>query len=97
MRVKFPNERFLLAATIVLAGCSQQPSRLVAPAVSSRAGADAIEKFDTDKSGSLESKELAASPALKAALARLDKDSDGKITAADIDARVEACANPGSL
>jgi hypothetical protein len=74
---------------IVLAGCSQRPSRLVPPDISSDAGSAAIEKFDTDKNGSLEKKELDASPALKSAVASIDQDGDGALTAQEIDARID--------
>jgi hypothetical protein len=77
------------AAIVAVAGCSQRPSRLVPPDVSSNAGSSAIEKFDADKNGSLDGKELGASPALKSAVARIDKDGDAKLTAAEIDERIQ--------
>jgi EF hand len=80
------NTMFLL---VVLPGCYGGPSRLVPPPVSSHAGDSAIEKYDANGNGTLDSKELSASPALKSALNQIDKNGDGELSAEEIDARVE--------
>ncbi|MEX0642081.1 MAG: hypothetical protein WD468_05240 [Pirellulales bacterium] len=84
------NVNWLVAviSAVVLAGCSRGPSRLVAPEVSSKAGEIAVGKYDTDKDGRLNAQEISESPALNSAMARIDKDGDSLITAAEIDGRV---------
>jgi hypothetical protein len=62
---------------------------LVPPDVSANAGTAAIKQFDTDGSGTLDSEELSASPALKSAMAAMDKDGDAQLSAAEIDARID--------
>jgi hypothetical protein len=78
----------LLAIVVLLAGCSRGPSRLVAPEVNADAGNAAIKKFDANGNGFLDADELAASPALKSATARIDKNGDAQISAAEIDERI---------
>jgi hypothetical protein len=78
-----------LAAVATLAGCSGGPSRLVPPEVSANAGTAAIKQFDTDGNGTLSSDELSASPALKSAMAVMDKDGDAQLSAAEIDNRID--------
>jgi hypothetical protein len=49
-----------------------------------------MEIYDTDKDGKLSREELDRSPALKAALDRIDTSGEGTITAAKITARIRA-------
>jgi hypothetical protein len=49
-----------------------------------------MEMYDTNKDGVLSREELANSPALRAALDRIDVGGKGTITAADIAARIQA-------
>jgi hypothetical protein len=90
MQLSFHSSAKCVLVFISLAGCSRGPSRLVPPSVNANAGSSAIVKFDADKSGSLDIKELTASPALKAAFARIDKDGDSKVTAEEIDRRINS-------
>jgi hypothetical protein len=58
----------------------------------SNAGAAAIAAHDADKDGSLSESELKGAPGLMAALKQADTNSDGKLSAAEIDARIAAWA-----
>ena len=77
----------LLIATY---GCSQTPARIEAPSISDHAGAAAVAEFDRDGDGAISGTELNAAPSVKAALRRIDINSDGKVTADEIDARIKA-------
>jgi hypothetical protein len=55
---------------------------------SSSAGADAIATYDTNKDGKLSGEELDKCPAIKAAIAQIDPEGKGEITADMIKARV---------
>ncbi len=61
-----------------------------------RAGATAIELYDVDKDGFLSGKELDKAPGLKAALHQVDMNNDGRISADEIDARIQHWAATGS-
>jgi EF hand len=78
----------LLAALVLLAaGCSGGGKAGVQ--VSPRDGANqALAEYDTNKDGFLDAKELEACPALLAALKRIDKDGDGKLSADEIAERL---------
>jgi hypothetical protein len=82
---------FLLAACLAVAGCSGGPSRVQPPSISaSGAASQAIEDYDKDGDGSLAGSELDAAPGIKAAMATIDADKDGKVTADEIEQRIEA-------
>jgi len=70
----------------------QKPPRRIYPPVidAKAAGAKAIEMFDANKDGKLSGKELDKCPGLKAALAQVDPDGKGEITADMIADRIEA-------
>lgn len=75
----------------MLAGCSRGPARVKQPSIDPvRSGAKALELYDADHDGAIAGTELDASPALKAALPRLDTNGDGRITADEIAERVKA-------
>jgi hypothetical protein len=74
-------------------GCPSGPARIKPPAISaSKAGAMAVEMYDSDKDGKISGAELEKCPALKSAIARIDHAGEG-ITAAKIAARIEAWQN----
>lgn len=79
----------------VLAGCSNSPSSLRAPSINSNAGAAAVAEYDRNGDAVLGSTELDQSPPLKAALDRIDQDSDRQISADEIDRRIEAWQKSG--
>lgn len=70
-------------------GCSDSPSRLTPPSINSAAGEAAIKQYDANGDGGISAAELDKTPPLKSAMARLDKDRDGKLTAAEINGRIE--------
>ena len=70
-------------------GCSNSPPPLRAPKIDSGAAATAVAKYDANNSGSIEGDELVKVPALKTSLKRVDKNGDGKVTADEIDERIQ--------
>jgi hypothetical protein len=78
-----------LGLLAVALGCSNSPSRLVAPTIDSGAGEAAIKQYDTNGDGGISAAELDKTPPLKSALSRLDKNHDGKLTADEINGRIE--------
>jgi hypothetical protein len=79
-------------ATALLGGCwSSGPSRVQPPDIDAGdAGDQAIELYDKDGDGSIAGAELDAVPGIKAAMETIDADQDGKATADEIAARIEA-------
>jgi hypothetical protein len=80
----------LVIVSFFVVGCSSPPPRVVAEPVVSNAGAAAIEAHDADKDGLLSEQELLKAPGLKAGFKMADANLDGKLSAAEIDARVAA-------
>jgi len=79
----------LLAAA--LGGCGGGSTPRVQPRdIAAGAGQRAMELYDTNKDGFLDQGELDHVPGLKAALTQVDTNGDGKISAAEIDARIAA-------
>jgi hypothetical protein len=87
----------LLAGLPVLAaGCSGGGSAI--PEISPRQGANqALADYDANKDGALDAKELDKCPALKAGMARVDKDRDGRLTADELADRLAFLQGQGSL
>ncbi len=78
-------------ALLFVFGCSQGALPRVYPdKPDSRAGNRAIELYDADKDGFLDAKELEKVPGLKAAMQQVDRNKDGKISADEISARIQA-------
>jgi hypothetical protein len=72
------------------ASCSYGPSRVMPPSIDpGGAAAEAIELYDADGDGFIAGAELDKAPGLKAAMATLDTDKDGKVSADEIQARIE--------
>jgi hypothetical protein len=80
----------LIAAML---GCSNSPSRLVPPTIDSAAGDAAVKQYDANGDGGLSGAELDKTPPLKSAMARLDKNRDGKLTAEEINGRIAEWKN----
>jgi hypothetical protein len=79
----------LAACFLSVAGCSRGPARVLPPKINpSSAASAAMAKYDTDKNGFLDAKELEKAPALQSALKRIDTNGDGKISAEEIAARI---------
>jgi hypothetical protein len=82
-----------LVAMLLLSGCTSAPSRVSAPPINPNAGADAVTKLDKNTDGGIDAKEapeLFFEPGSKG---RIDANSDGKITADEISARVSKWAD----
>lgn len=80
-----------MVSLMLSAGCSGTPPRLHPPAIDAAiAGAKAIEQYDANKDGKISGAELDKTPALKAAIARIDASGAGEITANKITARIKA-------
>lgn len=87
--------RLSASAVIILclelaAGCSGRPSRLDPPEIPGDAGEQAVSKYDANGNGAIDGDELNKVPALKATLSRVDSDGDGRVSAAEINARIDA-------
>jgi hypothetical protein len=81
------TRRLLGLVLAVLAGCSG--GRIRAPALDPKAVAEAaMAQYDTNKDGYLDPKELERCPALNCCWKDLDSDGDGRLSAAEIEARV---------
>ena len=71
-------------------GCSQQAPRERPPSIDPvAAGAAAIAEYDSNHDGVLSAEELGKCPSLKSAVARIDPQKTGKITADAIAARIK--------
>ncbi|MGO9111916.1 MAG: hypothetical protein ACLP9L_22035 [Thermoguttaceae bacterium] len=78
-------------AVLGLLGCWHGPPARVQPqAIAPDAAQRALELNDANHDGFLDAKELEKAPGLMAAMKRLDRNGDGKITAEEISARLEA-------
>jgi hypothetical protein len=81
----------LAIVSLQVASCSYGPSRVKQPGINaSSAGSVAIETYDKNADGVVSGAELDQAPALKAALSRLDTNSDKGVSADEIAARVNA-------
>lgn len=81
----------LLASVASFASCNFGPSRVQQPGINAaRAGSQAIEMYDKNSDGIVSGDELEHAPALKAALPRLDTNSDKGVSADEVTARVNA-------
>jgi hypothetical protein len=80
---------FSAACLLGIAGCSRGPARVALPKISASAAASAaMAKYDTDKDGFLNAKELEQCPALQSALKQIDTNNDGRVSADEIAARI---------
>lgn len=70
-------------------GCSFGGSRANQPRYNSNAGADALLQYDTNNDGSISGDELNHASEFKASFAQIDLDNDKRLTAQEINARVE--------
>lgn len=79
-----------LLGLVIASGCSNGPRRAIPPAYDSDAGAKALDAYDTNRDGVISGNELDRIPALRASLRQVDQDGDERITADEIDRRVES-------
>ena len=71
-------------------GCNSRPGRVEPPQIDpAAAAAQALADFDSDGDGTLDAEELIPCPGLKAASAAVAADRDGKLSAAEITARIK--------
>jgi hypothetical protein len=84
-------DRFLLmlffAAAII--GCKGSNARVELPSYNSASGEAALEAYDSNKNGAIAEDEFLKVPCLKASIRQVDKDGNGRVTAAEINARVQ--------
>ena len=80
---------FLLFAIVALVGCTGGPARLVPPSVSRGAADAAIAEYDANDDGAISGQEIGKVPAFSAARSRIDRDGDGRITADEIEHRID--------
>ena len=80
-------------AILVLAGCIQRTPSVALPSYSAdKISSAAIVALDTNHDNMLDAEELEKAPGLKAALKNIDEDKDGRISAAEIESRIDAYA-----
>jgi hypothetical protein len=78
-------------------GCGRSvPPPIVPDLPDPLAAQRAIELFDTNHDGLLDSKELEKCPGLKAAIKRVDSNGDGKISEQEIAGRIKSWADSGT-
>jgi len=88
--------RFEVAVCLVcgcflcLTGCSGSTKRVKQPVYSSAPGSAAISAYDSNSDGAIAEKEFDSVPGLRASLAQVDTNGDDRITAEEIDDRVNA-------
>jgi hypothetical protein len=83
-----------LAILLLLSGCGRgTPPRVYPDKPDANAPQRAIELYDANKDGFLDAKELDKAPGLQAAMQQIDTKRQGKISAADISARLQAWAD----
>lgn len=75
-------------AFLAVIGCSGKPGRLLPPDIPDDAGQQAVVKYDANGNGAIDGDELAKVPALKATLKRVDANSDGQVSAEEINERI---------
>ncbi len=80
----------MVGAALVLSGClGRGPSRVRPPSISGSAASQAMSKYDTDGDGKIAGPELDKAASLKSAMAQLDKNQDGAVSADEISARID--------
>ncbi len=89
-RQLLPCTALLIGLVPVTSGCSGALSRAYPPAYNAAAGRTAIQTYDTNGDGLINSDELSQAPALLASLGQIDTDGDGSLSAQEIDARVKS-------
>jgi len=86
-----------VAAAVVLGGCSGLPDPPdKADLDPAKAGRLAIEEFDANKDGKIDSDEIKKSPGLMESLETMDDDGDGSLTAGEISQRVREWLDGGT-
>jgi hypothetical protein len=80
----------LIVAVVTIGGCRKSAVSQLRTSTPAEAAAQVLELYDGNKDGKLDSKELAASPALIDGLPRIDRDRDGAVTLAEMEARFGA-------
>ena len=91
------NNFFLLLFCLVTAlGCNDRSSLVPIPSFDPEGSAEkAMELFDTNSDGYIDSEELIKSPGLKASMKTLDLDSDSRVSEEEIAERVRTWENLG--
>lgn len=86
------NRRALaLVVVVALVGCSKRPARVHVPELDPQAaGAEALKLYDKNRDALLDAEELKACPGLQSCAKWVDTNSDGKVSAEEIVARVES-------
>ena len=78
-------------------GCSRQPKNVGPPPLDPVAAAQkAMELFDADSDGRIDSSELTSSPGLKAAVKTTDSDRDGALSQQEIQDRLQVFVDSGT-
>jgi hypothetical protein len=87
---------FLMFASTLIFGCSGRPSRVAAPTVNAAdAAQSAMELYDRNTDGILDSEELLASPPLVNAMSAYDTDHNGALSKAELVSGIESWSRRG--
>lgn len=88
-RTNYLCATLLLAALLSATGCGKRAEQITLPSFSpGAAAAAALKAYDKNGNATIESGELTNCPALQLALPRIDEDGNGKLTEAEISARI---------
>jgi hypothetical protein len=94
MQIRFGHGHLAsLCLMLTASGCSSSMGPVPIPDVNSDAGQAAVRQYDSDGDQAIGEAELAKSPGLKSAMARIDKDNNKKMSADEINQRVSAWRN----
>src|SRR5688572_27289210 len=75
----------------LMLGCTSRPSRIMPPTIdAAQAGKDAVAEYDKNGNGQIDGAELDSVPGVKAALDKVDKNSDKQVSAEEITDRINA-------
>jgi hypothetical protein len=90
----FISPCLIALAFVVMPGCINRPAAVHPPSYrGSKISSAAFELLDVNKDNALDDKELAKAPGLKAALAHIDSNKDGRISVEEMESRITQYQN----
>ena len=97
MFLRFPSVLLCFLSVSVVAGCGSKSTYIEPPSIDAEASAlQAIELYDSDGDGKLNSAELEKVPGLQVAAEMLDSDSDSLVSESEIAERIKSWQATGA-